>query len=1026
MKLSFCRRGLCSGLVTPSLLAALATPVAALAAPAQTISFNIEAGPLHASLMTFAAQSRRQLLYSPQLVANHQAPAVHGQLSAESALKQLLSGSELIARSTGPNTFVLRARAKAPPPKQNPTKPVAASEPDGLAELNASTAIDAATPGRIVPGAAHMVDEVVITGTLIRGANAPTSPIVIFDREEIDRAGHATVADMLSALPQNFGGSGSPDTSLVSSDTRPTNDTVATGVNLRGLGTQSTLVLVNGRRMAGAGLRGDFADVSAIPTAAIQRVDVLLDGASALYGSDAVGGVVNIILRRDFEGFETRSRVGLATQGGAEEAQFAQTYGATWNSGSLLVAYEFHRRTRVAGSQRAYTATTDLRAFGGEDHRLVFGHPGNILNFDAATNSYASAYAIPTGQNGRDLKPSDFLAGQTNLLNQRADADLYPEQDRHSAYFNISQELGERVRFSADARFSRREIELRRPASIVVFNVTRANPFFVSPNGSTSHTIGYSFVDEIGPALTTGSSESLGLSAGLDLDLGRDWRGEIYVSHASETGRRQAVNLANTRFLNEALGVIPDDPATDYIAARDGYFNPFGDTGANSTAVLSFIGSGYNRTVSASTVDAIEAKVDGTLLHLPGGDLKAALGVQFRRESFEPRGVSQISRATPTSVGERTYERDVAAAFLEVRLPLVGPDNPQPWAKALEASIAGRIERYDGFGETANPKIGLLWAPTSTVRLRASYGTSFRAPNLTEVNDIESISPTFLPNGPTQSLVIIQSGGNRDLEPEEATSFTAGVDYTSQALPNLTLSASWFDIKFSRQIGQPVVGDTANALSNPAYAPFVRRLNATNPTDLAFVKALIARSTNAQIGLFAPESFGAVVDSRFVNSAEVRVRGIDLLAAYHHDFGADRLDLTGSLSYLVDFKRRFTPSAGPAQLLDTPGQPVDLRGRLSGTWTRDALSVMAAANYVDNYHDRLGQEIDAWTTVDVQLRWSPNTDSGLRNGLTLALNVQNLFDADPPFYDSTAGIGYDAANADPLGRFISLQLTKRW
>lgn len=1012
------RLRLCAGLAAPALLLGAALPAAAAAPPPVTINFNIDAGSLESALLAFAQQSGEQLLYSSRQIAGRRAPAIRGLQAPDQVLARLLEGTGLVAQRARPHVLVLRAPTRLAVLGARPQDPLSDAAPVAPGGGDGSPDI----PSEATARAPAVLDELVVTGSLIRGQADPVSPAVQFDRDAIDRGGYATVADMLQALPQNFAGSATANTSLVSSDTRGSNDTMATGVNLRGLGAQATLVLVNGRRLGGAGLRGDFGDLSQIPTAAIARVDVLLDGASALYGSDAVGGVVNVVLKRRFAGAETRLRIGTATQGGGGEEQLGQLLGRTWDGGGLVVAYEHEHRDAVAGADRAVSATTDLRGLGGTDRRLPYSHPANILRFDAASGAYVPAYAVPAGQNGVGLKPTDFLAGQVNLQNIRQGADLYPRQDRDSVYVSLEQDLGAKVRLSADLRFSRRAFELRRTAALSVFQVTRTNPFFVSPNGSASLVVGYSFADELGAPLTRGSAESLGASAGFDVVLPGDWRGEAYVAHAAETGRRVVSGQLNSRFLNEALGVLADDPATAYVAARDGYFNPFGAGGANGPAVLGFISSGYTRSVSASTVDSLNLKGDGPLWTLPGGPLKAAFGVQGRRERFEPRSVTLLSRAVPTSAGTPTYERTVSAAFLELRAPLIGPDNPQPWAQKLELSAAGRIERYDDVGQTSNPKFGLLWAPVASVRLRATYGTSFRAPNLPEVYDTQAISSTLLPNGAGQSAALFLTGGNRDLKPEKATSWTAGIDYQSRAWPGLTASLTWFDVDFSGQIGQPVVADSTNALTNPAYAPFVRRVSAANAADLAYVRGLIAQPGAAVS--FPAESIAVVVDARSVNAARVAVEGLDLTAGYAFEVGSDRWDLASSATYLLRFDRRYTPAAPVTGLVNTVGQPLSLRARVSATWTRDAWSLLGGLNYANAYKAPDGRRIDASSTADLQLRWAPV--SGRLKDVVLALNVQNLFDAAPPFYDNPLGLGYDPANGDPMGRQVSLQLTRRW
>lgn len=992
----------------------------AFAAPA-SVRFDISAGRLEDALMAYAAQACQQLAVDPDLVAGRTTPAIKGVFPPGEVLTRLLAGTGLVARQTGPNAFVVRpalmTRLAGP-------SEVAALDPGAFAGAPAPAPAPQDPIAPTLP-AATTLDEVVITGTLIRGA-PPSSPVVQFDRRAIEDQGHATVADMLAHLPQNFGGAATAASSVLGSDPRGTNDLAASGVNLRGLGPAATLVLVNGRRLAGAGTKGDFADASALPTAVIERVDVLLDGASALYGSDAVGGVVNVVLKRRLEGAETRLRMGASTRGGAEELQASHAFGASWDTGDLVLAYEFGKRWGLGGDERAVTASADLRPFGGTDRRGFYAHPGNILVFNGATGSFASAWAIPPGQSGTALRPGDFIPGATNLGEPRQGGDLLPAEQRHNLYASLSQDLGDRLRLLADLRYNRRDNQVARPAPLSVFTVTAANPFFVSPNGSAAHTLGYAFADEVGASQSDGRAESLGLTLGGEVELGRGWRGEAYGALALERGRRDTERLVNSRFLNEALGVIADDPATPYRAAADGFFNPFGAFGANGPAVLDFIASGYTRGRTFSQVLTFEAKADGPLWTLPAGPLKAAVGVQVREERFKPSAANLISTANPTRTGGLTFQRHIEAAFLELRIPLVEAAMGVPLVHALEVSAAGRIERYGDFGRTENPKLGVLWATSADLKLRGSYGTSFRAPNMPELYQLQSASPVLIGPAGAQTLVLLHTGGNRDLQPESDRSWSLGFDYAPDALPGLRLSATWFDVRFKDQIGTPTAGDTANVLTNPAYAPFITRVTPGDAAQLARVKAIMAISTNANIGLFPPEAYRAIVDARFVNTGEVAVRGLDVQARYGWRWAEDALDLDASVSHLADFKRRFTPTAAPVQQLDTAGQPVDLRARVSASWRRGPYGLSAALNYVDDYRSETGRKIAAWTPVDLQARWTPETDAGPLAGLRLVLSVQNAFDDDPPVYDNPLGLAYDPANADPLGRTLALQLTKRW
>lgn len=1001
-------------------MVAVGAPAPQLAA----VAFNIEAGTLDAALMTYAKQTGRQLIYPADLVAGRRTNGLNARLSPDEALDRLLVGTGIVFQQSRPNVIVLKLRTTPVATDGLPDAPVAAAYGSSMIVPNPGmSSAETHIPREEPP---TTLDAVVVTGSLIRGRDAGPSPVVTVSRDQLDQTGRATVADLLAEMPQNFGGVSSPDTFLSGSDRQGTNSVASTGVNLRGLGASATLVLVNGRRMAGTGLKGDFADVSAIPTAAVERVEILLDGASALYGSDAVGGVVNVILRQDFDGAETRARLGAASGGTALERQFGQTIGKTWTSGHALLSYEYYRRDRLASAERDFTASADLRPLGGTDRRQFYSHPGNVMRLDPATSAYVPMWAIPAGQNGTGLTPGSFLPGQVNLENQREQSDILPNQERNSVYLSVGQDLSDRFQLTADARYSRREFAYALPGSVSLITVNRNNPYFVSPNGATSNQIAYSFTDELGPLRSTGVSESLGVSAGVMADLGQTWRAEAYGAFAQETGRRSSTGRLNTRFLQEALGTIADDPTTSFSAAHDGFFNPYGDGQANSRAVLDFIGGGYTHSRNHSEVASINAKADGTLFALPGGDLKAAVGLQVRRERFETTSDAMTSRATPTRQTTGPYERRISAAFVEFRIPIVGPENAMPGIERLEASVAARVERYDDVGTTRNPKVGLLWSPNSDLTLRASYGTSFRAPALSEVYEAQDAGPNFLPYQGSQRLILMRVGGNLDLRPETAKSFTAGLEFAPSAIPGLRVSAGWFDIKFTNQIAQPVSDDIFNALSNPIYAPFITAVDPRNPADLALIKALLAQSTSTNVGLFPPDAYTAIVDVRFVNTGGFQVRGMDLSASYGFDLEAGRFDLAAKASYLTDYQRRVTPEGPWTQLVDMAGQPVDLRAQGSITWTQGAFGVTASLNYVDDYRGAEGQKISSWTTGDLQLRWQPTAEQGPMQGLVVALSVQNLLDSSPPFYDAPQGVGYDPANADPLGRFVSLQLTKRW
>lgn len=1009
---------LIAGAVT-SLLVAWCSPASAQ----ERVALDLPAGPLAASLDALTVQTRQQVLYPSDLVAGHSATALKGAYTPEEALARLLSGSGITAKRTQAGVLVLRKEAvgqiSSPPakPAQGGEEP---SEQDAVGPRGEDRTAELATPA----APPSVVDELTVIGSLIRGVADGPSPVLILDRAQIERSGYTTVAAALAALPQNFAGTANEGLNNNGGERQGTNSHFGSGLNLRGLGSDATLVLVNGRRMGGAGSNAEFADISTIPTAAIERVELLLDGASALYGADAVGGVVNIVLKKVFDGAETRLSGGVATAGEPAEFQFAQTFGRRWGSGSGLVSYEYYRRDRLRSADREITRDADLRRLGGSDQRSTFAFPGNILRLDPATGANAPYWAIPAGQDGAALEPDDFVPGTTNLQNQRFGVDVLPRQSRHSLYATARQALSDRIEVSGDVRYGYRKYDASSSINTGLISVSRANPYFVSPSGAGSHSIQYAFA-ELPNARAAGSAESLGVSLGAEAQLWGDWRAEAYGAYAREVGKSHNTGLLNTIAVGEALGVTADRADTAFNPTVDGHFNPFAGEAANARAVLDYIGGGYQRIRNQGVVQSLNLKADGSLFSLPGGQVKLAVGAQHREETFKRRGENYTTSVAPIPLASVDVGRRVDAAFAELRIPLFDEPNRRAGLERLELSLAGRIERYSDFGWTSNPKIGMLWSPAEGLLVRASYGRSFRAPALRELSDPASNSSSLLPSGSARIGTLIQSGGNPDLDPETADSYTAGFELSPPQISGLRIGLSWFDIRFKDRIDRPVQANIQTALDDPNVSTFVRRISpATNEADRALIAALLADPATRTV-LGPPEAYGAIVDSRYVNTAALRVSGVDISATYERTFGEDLVTFSGSASHLYRYEQRLTPTSSPVDFVGVATYPLDWRARGSVDWRRGPWGAGLAVNYASAYEDALGAKISALTTFDLQLRFTAPETSRF-NGLSATLNIRNVSDERPPFYDNTSGVAYDATSGDPIGRFVSLQLTKAW
>lgn len=339
-------------------------------------SIEIPAGDLTIALESLARQAGIELVYRMDQVSGVKTKGVRGELSPREAVQKLLEDTPLELRVDPSGAMLIAAPAEpanASAKNQRTTRTVttdAARDQDSEYRLRLAQATRADSTAAVSgtePEESELQDasastvnleEVVVTGSQIRGATPVGSPVITLDRQEIARAGVATVQQLIATLPQNFGGDASEDVRTTGANTRNTNG--GTGVNLRGLGSSATLVLVNGRRLPQTGgASGSYVDISNIPLSAVERVEVLTDGASAIYGSDAVAGVINFVLRSDFDGAETQARFGSVTSGGMREGEIAHTFGKSWDRGSVLITLDYYERGNLRGRERPFWGNQD-------------------------------------------------------------------------------------------------------------------------------------------------------------------------------------------------------------------------------------------------------------------------------------------------------------------------------------------------------------------------------------------------------------------------------------------------------------------------------------------------------------------------------------------------------------------------------------------------------------------------------------------------------------------------------------------
>jgi outer membrane receptor protein involved in Fe transport len=961
--------------------------VAAPAAAAQVgeaRDYDMPAQDLGAALRQVAAQSGRAVVVASELVAGLRAPALKGHYSAEEAIGLLLRGSGLRAVPVDGTLVVQR----------------------GDGEVGALEDGDAG--------------DILVTGTRIRGRAPVGSPLITIDRKAIEQSGYATTQGIAQSIPQNFGGGLNEATAAGGTLGQNTGSNASRGssINLRGLGPTSTLVLLNGERPPLGGFAGAFADISMIPASAIDRIEIVADGASAIYGSDAVAGVVNIVPRLDFTGVEASARIGTA-DGDSQEYQASLLLGTRWAGGHAMIAYEFYDHDRLKAADRPF-ATDDLRPFGGVDHRTAYADPGTIY-------AGGKSFAIPAGQNGVGLNPASLVAGTVNLGNSWDGADILPEQRRNSVFAAVSQELGGGFRAFAEGLMTIRTFDqAMRPNFDTRRTVPVTNPFYVDPIG-THLPVGvqYSFRRDLGNETQEGITSSFGVTAGVEAKLG-PWAITADGTYGRDYDRETLTNRVNSARL--AVALADTNPATAY--------NLFGDGPATNPATIASI-RGYSEDSFVNQDWSATLRGDGPLLALPAGEVRLAVGGEYRNENYVDHG-GTIYTATLTpqpSAGIALHApRQVRAAYAELLVPLFGGDATLPGLHRLDLSAAVRTEHYSDFGGTTNPKIGLAWEPVAGLTVRGSYGTSFRAPSFEDLRQDPGQQaiiayPIPDPTAPSgESNVLVLRGNNPDLRPERATTWSLGTDLVPKALPGFHASLTWFDVDYRDRIASPSAELFNFLVNRSVYAGITE----SNPSAARVAELYASPFLFNPLNIPQTAVFAAVVDARLQNLSVVKQSGLDLDLGYGFALAGGRAEIGAAGTYIFHIDQALTPNAPVTNVVSILGNPVNLRARGRATWSGRAFGAALFVNYVNGYTNETNstpQHVDSWTTVDLQLSYRFRASGGALKGLKLALSASNLFDTDPPYaayYIGTDTAAYDPENASAIGRVVSFQVTKSW
>ncbi|MGE3690101.1 MAG: TonB-dependent receptor [Novosphingobium sp.] len=861
-------------------------------------------------------------------------------------------------------------------------------------------------------------EEIVVTGTLIRGIAPGGSQSIGVSQEKITAIGAANTSDLIAAIPQagNFnayvGVRGSSNFSLAVN--RP---------SLRYLGftassTASTLLLLDGHRMPGMGVNQTSADLDAIPAGAIERVEIVTDGGSSTYGSDAVGGVMNFITRKEFDGVEARAQYGF----GEDYDQFnaTVTVGKKWDGGSAYISYDYGQHDELFGFNRDWNQSLNwplTQAAGMPVGASVNCVPGNI--------SYANTGAI-FGLPG-------LSSSSVNRCDVTDFTTFYPRETKHSALASLLIDPGGAWSFSIKAFYVNRKNTSDAGPLTADVTVTPASQFYIPIAGqSGNQTARINFGPVLGNNVEQVTSmESFGITPSVKVDVGGRWQVNAFFNYGrGKAGFRGG--LINTAPLN--------------AGAANGSFNPYNLAATSNAGTIASATDWFIYARAVNELVNARAVADGPLFKLPGGDVRVAVGAEYSHEKYTGFQNRTITSAGIAAATDRSVSRNVKAVFGEINVPIIGADNRGVF-HSLSLTASGRYDDYSDAGHTFNPKFGINFEPVEWLRLRGNWGKAFQAPGLSDLFLASAPSlgalpttlrPFFDPATPPPAVgnnaFILAFGGTKlPLAPQKAKTWSLGFDIKPPA-SGFSAGMTYYNINFKGLIAQAPI-QLPSFYSN--FATNVVKFTDGNSAMEAYFNSLVAEtgvSSGAVANALAAigNNFGtvyAVMDARTANQAGVTTTGLDFYLRYTRQtgFGDVYMDISGNR--ILSLKQ-----GGPTGFADVNGFDVNNKLKMATTLGTHYGNLQAqvtwmyndGVNEVPNAANLQQSRVGSFSIFNLYLNYKVPGESVMFKDLAFSLNIDNVFNTDPPLYRGLSNSLNGIANGFTLGRIVKIGVSKKF
>jgi len=839
------------------------------------------------------------------------------------------------------------------------------------------------------------VEEVLVTGSYIKStASDGASPVEVISRDDISNSGAFTVGELTAKLSVNSGSENQAD-AFTSGETQGTSN-----VNLRGLGLGSTLVLINGKRQTIAATRANdgsvFVDTNTIPVAALERIEILKEGATSAYGSDAVAGVVNYILRKDFDGFELNG----GYQSTAQDAQGTKEASILWGFGNdttrVTVAGTLLRQDALSGTDRSSLLDNAVSTLG---RTFILTVPDTVANGD-----YAGTYS--PGENVPDPK----CAANGGLIIPQASGsrcgfaygprfNIVNEEESEQLYGNITHAFSERLSLIGELGYTHHEV-VDNPQSPSYPNL--AFPVILpgqagSPFNVPVVWLGRPLGSDFGSPKAPRESDTLRAVLGLEGDINANWSWSGSLAYSENERDIHQPDTIKSR-LENALAGVGGESGTET-------FNIF-DSSANSAQLIDYMSTMTRNTRKAELLVA-DFVATGSVFELAGGEAGFAIGAQYRDEGYSDKRNDIFSQKIDPSSGELIpvdliflggglsvdVDRASYAVFAELQLPLLD---------SLEVNIAARYENLDT-ASSVDPKISVRWQATDSLVLRASASTAFREPSLAQFHAQETSLQgiqDFNSDGSTKggvSFIRVNATGNVELDPEESTNYNLGALWQPTEEFDMRLDYWRFEYRDVITV-ENAQGKIQNGL---------------NGDDI--------------IRVSGPNSQLAGINVNYINAASVDTDGLDLSANYllaSNSAGEFGLHLTAThfLNYDIPKVGGGTQNVVGKFNHDNFARSLpETKANISAEWIRGSHKGVAVVYYVSSYETTRAvpasssQSIDSWTTLDLQYSYNLELDDSTA---LFTLGAKNVFDQEPSVVYDAANLSYDPKHHDPRGRMF--------